>query len=132
MVSKGECYEPDCGWLINKRLWFVIFPFIYDGVISYIRNLYVMNKEMLFHYFYNNNYNFLLEPRQETFNCIELTLVIHRIKVTRDADLGICRSHDIYSALFFLFKSFFIHILKFYFTFYLYTKYLQSLINALK
>ena len=34
-------------------LWFVLFPFIYDGVISYIRNLYVMNKDRLFHYFYN-------------------------------------------------------------------------------
>ena len=55
MASKEECYEPDCRWLITKRLWFVIFSFIYDGVISYIKNLYVMNKDRLFHYFYNNH-----------------------------------------------------------------------------
>ena len=70
MTSKGECYEPDCGWLITKRLWFVIFPFIYDGVITYIRNLYAMNKDRLFHYFYNNLVVFRIGSK-----CLEIVII---------------------------------------------------------
>ena len=54
MTSNEKCYEQDRGWLIIKKLLFVIFLFIYDGVISYIKNLYLINKDKLFLYFYNN------------------------------------------------------------------------------
>ena len=54
MSSKGEfVMNQIVDELITKRLWFVIFLFIYDGVISYIKNFYIMNKDRLFHYFHN-------------------------------------------------------------------------------
>ena len=49
----------------------MLFPFIYDGVISYISNLYVMNKDRFFVTFITKIYIWNRYP----YNCYEIVVI---------------------------------------------------------